>query len=417
MGVWSWDLSTDKLAWNSQMFELFDLPTDIDPTYETWRSALHPEDREPTVALLDEAVKGQAAFKTEFRVLGAGGKVRVIRAAARVERDSAGVARHVTGLNWDITETREAEAALRASEERVRLLLDSTDEAIYGIDLQGKCTFANPACARTLGYPDGQFLLGKDMHELIHHSRADGSRMPVEECRIHQAFRMGKGVHVDDEVIWRADGGSFPAEYRSSPQVTNGEVRGAVVTFTDISERRRSEERIQHLATHDALTDLPSLRLFKDRLSMALGSARRNNSRGAVMFLDLDGFKAVNDSLGHDAGDEVLREVARRLRSTLRSTDTAARMGGDEFMLIVNDLKTDTTAADMARKVIESLSLPVLFEDRELRVGVSIGIALFPGEEDVDALIKRADAAMYRVKAQGKSNFRFADAAEPVSGS
>ena len=144
----------------------------------------------------------------------------------------------------DITERKRAEEAIRASEERVRLLMDSTAEAIYGIDLQGNCTFANTACLRMLGYADSQTVIGRHMHDMCHHMRADGSVYPVGECPIHQSFRRGEGVHIDSEVLWRADGTSFPAEYWSHPVIDEGKAVGSVVTFLDITTRKRSEEEL-----------------------------------------------------------------------------------------------------------------------------------------------------------------------------
>ena len=159
----------------------------------------------------------------------------------------------------DITERKRTEQELRKSEEQVRLLLNSTGEAIYGIDLDGRCTFCNTACLRLLGYADTRDLLGENMHWLIHHSRADGMPYPLEACRIFQAFRKGEGTHVEDEVLWRADGTSFPAEYWSYPVRRGEQVVGAVVTFVDITERRRAEE-----AQHEG----------KERLRLALDAGR-----------------------------------------------------------------------------------------------------------------------------------------------
>ena len=144
----------------------------------------------------------------------------------------------------DITERRRVEEAIRASEERVRLLMDSTAEAICGIDLQGICTFANPACLRMLGYSDSQAVVGKNMHDLTHHTRADGSPYPVTECPIFRSFGSGEGTHVDDEVLWRADGTSFPAEYWSHPVIDGGKVVGSVVAFLDITKRKMAEEEL-----------------------------------------------------------------------------------------------------------------------------------------------------------------------------
>ncbi len=155
--------------------------------------------------------------------------------------DSGGKVAGLIGVILDITERKRFEESLKQSEEQVRLLLNSTAEGIYGIDLQGNCTFANPSCLRMLGYTDLEQLLGRNMHNLIHHSYPDGSPMNVENCHIYRAFREGRGMHRDDEVLWRADGASFPAEYWSHPQIVKGEVAGAVVTFTDITERKQTE--------------------------------------------------------------------------------------------------------------------------------------------------------------------------------
>lgn len=314
-----------------------------------------------------------------------------------------------SGMVVNIRRRQASESALEKSEAQVRLLLNSTAEAIYGLDMNGNCTFANPACLKILGYRDLEELIGKNMHQLIHHSYADGRPMPVETCRIYKAFHRGEGEHVDDEVLWRADGTSFPSEYWSYPQIENGKVIGAVVAFIDITERMQREEQIRHLATHDGLTDLPSLRLGRERLRMALSLSRRHKAMAAVMFIDLDGFKAVNDTYGHEAGDEVLREVSRRLSAGIRETDTAARVGGDEFMLVLTELKTAENAGEIAGKLLHSISKPILIQGAEAHVGASIGIALIPDHgNDPELLIKKADEAMYGVKKSGKNGYRFA---------
>ncbi len=176
----------------------------------------------------------------------------------------------------------------------------------------------------------------------------------------------------------------------------------------EIGDRRQAEERAQHLADHDALTGLPNRRLLEDRLTQALALSQRNRNQTAVMFIDLDRFKAINDSLGHTAGDQVLQEVAQRLVKQLRIGDTVCRVGGDEFVVVLQEAKRSTDAAGVAQKIIETLSQPVRAADRDLIVTPSIGIAVFPDDgRDAEALIRNADAAMYHAKESGRANYQF----------
>lgn len=180
-------------------------------------------------------------------------------------------------------------------------------------------------------------------------------------------------------------------------------------------EIQQQRDQIRHMATHDNLTGLPILRLANDRSQMAMARARRSGGKVGFMFIDLDGFKGINDLHGHDAGDAVLVEVARRLRITVRASDTAARIGGDEFLLILGDLGTAEQAAEVADKVLYAVAAPIMHGPHKISVGASIGIALFPDHAgELDALKKAADTAMYRVKASGKNAFVFAGAADAV---
>ncbi len=209
-----------------------------------WSAISHPEDVAVSLEAMAKLEREQPDWvEYEKRYLHKQGQVVWVR--IRISRISE------TAEGWDfvshledITERKRTEEAIRASEERVRLLMDSTAEAIYGIDLQGACTFANAACLRVLGYADARSVIGKNMHGLCHHTRADGSTYPVDECPISQSFREGEGIHVDDEVLWRADGTRFPAEYWSHPVIDGNKVVGSVVTFLDITTRRRAEEEL-----------------------------------------------------------------------------------------------------------------------------------------------------------------------------
>jgi len=423
------------------------------------------------------------------------------------------------------------EKELHEREELVRLLLESTAEAIYGVDSEGRCIFANPACARLLGYTHADDLLGRQIHDLVHHSHADGSAYREEECPIHRAFREGRPVYVDNEVFWRPDGTSFPVEYWSYPMRRTGQVVGSVVTFfdltdrlrgevksrlaatmfesthegvmitdansrilavnaafsrvtgfeeeeaigrtpellqsgrhgpdfyaaiwqaldemghwqgeiwnrrktgeiypellsisavhdqhgavcnyvgvfTDISQIKESEAKLAHLAHYDPLTGLPNRLLLSSRLQHAIEQAQRQTYRVAVLFLDLDRFKNVNDSLGHQAGDELLRSVTERLAHRLRAEDTLARLGGDEFVVLLERLHEPRDAALVARTMLDALADPfILSRGHEVYIGASIGISLYPDDgTDVPQLIQHADVAMYQAKDQGRNAYGF----------
>jgi diguanylate cyclase (GGDEF)-like protein/PAS domain S-box-containing protein len=313
---------------------------------------------------------------------------------------------------------------LGAEESRLRLVLESASEAIYGIDMEGHCTFANPACLRMLGYTSEPELIGKPMHATIHHSHPDGSPLPLAECKVHRSIHEGIESHVDTEVYWRRDGSSFPVEYWAHPQVLGGQIVGAVQTFIDITERKTTADALEQLAYYDTLTQLPNRRLMLDRLGRALASSARYHQHGALMLIDLDNFKALNDTQGHDVGDQLLVEVAARLVSSTRQGDTVARLGGDEFVVILEDLDASTAAAMQAEyvavKIQDQLRQPYLLDARESGsdLGIrhihqctsSIGITLFQGQSvTVDELMKRADTAMYQAKAAGRDTLRFFD--------
>jgi diguanylate cyclase (GGDEF)-like protein/PAS domain S-box-containing protein len=225
-------------------------------------------------------------------------------------------------------------------------------------------------------------------------------KTPYYECEVRLRHKDGQWIWIlarAKVVEWTRDG---------QPWLIAG-------INHDITQRKHIEEQIRHMANHDGLTNLPSLRLAKDRLAVALKTARRQQSIAAVMFIDLDGFKAVNDTYGHDIGDLTLKQVAQRLQACVREVDTVARIGGDEFLFIATGLRDRDNAAMIAEKIIQSVTQPVAFNGHQTSVGASIGIALFPPEcNDIDHMIKLADQAMYVAKHSRGKKYIFADSAE-----
>jgi len=304
---------------------------------------------------------------------------------------------------------------LHESREDMHRLLNSMAEGVYGVDTDGNCTFVNQSFLRMLGYQNENELLGKHMHELIHHSHADGSPYPATECKIYRAYQTNQAANVADEVFWRKDGVAIPVEYWSHPIVTGGVVTGAIATFVDITERKKAEQDISRLAFYDPLTSLPNRRLLLDRLQHALANSARSGRHGAIMFIDLDNFKVINDAKGHDCGDLVLIEVARRLQSCVREGDTVARLGGDEFVVMLEDMGSEaehaaTQAEEVGEKIRAVINQPYLIGEEEYHSTASIGISLFVDRATTsDTLLKNADIAMYQAKGSGRNAVRFFD--------
>lgn len=244
-GVWDWLIPENRLVWDKRMFTLYGVQEeDFSQAYEAWQKGLHPDDRVRSDLDSNLALQGVKKYDTEFRVVWPSGEVRQIKANALVIRAPDGKPLRMIGINYDITRQKLAEQKQKESEEVLSLILNSAAEAIWGIDMDGLCTFCNQACLDVLGYDSVDELLGKNMHSLIHHTFPDGSHYPMEKCRIFKSFQLGQGCHVDDEFFWRKDGSSFPAEYWSYPQHKNGKIVGAVVTFFDITERKLAEQRL-----------------------------------------------------------------------------------------------------------------------------------------------------------------------------
>lgn len=244
IGLWEWDVLTNTVTGSDESYRQFGF------TQETFSGRLedlvgrvHPQDRAGFSKTIDNMREGDREYASQFRVVWPDQTVYWIKARGVVFR--SGTAVHMLGIGVDITSLKETEQSRQESEDRYLLLLNSTAEGIYGLDLKGNCTFCNPACLRSLGYQAPEELLGKNMHALMHHTRGNGTPYPAEECQIYVAIREGEASHVAEEVLWRADGTSFQAIYWSYPMRSAGELFGAVVSFLDISELKRAEQSLR----------------------------------------------------------------------------------------------------------------------------------------------------------------------------
>jgi len=531
VGNWDWNIETGELWWSDEIFRVFGSePGAFEATYEKFLGFIHKDDvlkvQNAVQSALDHPHK---TYHVEHRIVRKDGVERNVLEQGHVTRNAEGIPIYMVGTVLDITDIRLIEEELKNSEARLRSFLNSTGEAIYGIDTNGTCLFANQACLDNLGYASPADLYGKNMHQLIHHSHENGDPYPEEQSHVLQ-FKRGKSAHEDSEVFWRKNGEYFPVEYQAAPIYTDGEITGAVVSFSDISERiavqknmrlsdqvfkhtgeaimiteasgeiinvnpaftaitgyrpdevlgklpsmmksgrhdktfyknmwqdiesngcwsgevwdrhktgiiypksltinavkdthakviqyigifsditpeKDAEKKLQHMAFYDSLTQLPNRTLYKERLEQELRIAKRRNEHLAVLFLDLDRFKYINDTLGHATGDELLVEASQRISECVRESDTVARLGGDEFTVILSNTHDTQSIEKISRAIINSISKKFIIKDNDVNIGVSIGIALYPKNGDnYGDLIKNADAAMYKAKEAGRNTFSF----------
>jgi diguanylate cyclase (GGDEF)-like protein/PAS domain S-box-containing protein len=342
--------------------------------------------------------KGGLSDQYEVRVRRKDGRTIWVEIGGAPVTDAEGRIVGSIGVHSDITERRAAEVALRESEARYRLMAENSTDLITRATLDGTILYASDASRSLIGFEPSE-IVGRRVRELIHTEDREEVRQLTR--LIHDAGPTTFSYRVqrkDGSLVW------FETTSRSVRNERTGELDEIVSVSRDISERRRNEEQIEFQAYHDALTGLPNRWLFRDRLTVALAQARRLKKPLAVMFLDLDRFKLVNDTLGHTLGDELLKAVAYRLKSVLREEDSIARMGGDEFTVLISDLGDADDALTIAQKLLDTVAQPMRVEGHDLYITTSIGVALFPDDGDTaDVLLKNADQAMYRAKESGRS--------------
>lgn len=369
------------------------------------QAVTHPDDLDQTLSLRQQALDGEFdVYRQTKRYLRKDGQVIWAQLTASLVCAADGSPRYFIGQVEDISLRRQNEELLRESEERFRLISTVASDGIVTLGPKGEVVYWNPAAERIFGYRADE-IVGRSFHELAAPSRfhPDFQRGFRAFCISGQGPLLGRVFEIS---ALRKSGEEFPVELSISALRIKDEWH-ALGVVRDISERKRAEDQIRHLAYYDALTDLPNRRLFLDRLNQALVQAKRHERALAVLYLDLDGFKQVNDTLGHDVGDQLLVAVAARLQTCVRGSDTVSRQGGDEFAMVLAEISQARDAMAVAEKVINNLKTPISVAGQELRISASIGIAIHPvdGTDDALALMKKADIAMYDAKAAGRNRY------------
>ena len=396
LGVLEWSPASNRLTGDDYLGMLFgNLPQPLDEPWESFIARVDEADRERVRLALTAKLPGSEAVCVQFRIAGEAYPPRRMEAHAKAYGNADNVQR-VVGILQDVTQRHQDETLLRQSS----VVFQTTAEAIMISDARRRIVAVNTAFSRITGYPENE-VTGLDPDILL---RVTPPLEHYADC-----LKPGAAGFWQGEVsCHRYDGSIFPAwQSVSVVHDPDGKLTHFVTAFSDVTEIYEAQQKLHHLAHHDPLTGLPNRLLFDDRLKNAIEQAIRNEQRCLLLFLDLDGFKVINDTLGHAIGDELLRVVGGRLRSVLRSSDTIARLGGDEFVILAGSINPDY-AAQLAQKILDQLRIPVPVAGELLSVTGSLGIAVFPENgADCQQLMRAADMAMYTAKAEGRNRYHF----------
>ena len=322
--------------------------------------------------------------------------------AAELNEISSSFNRMIERFEKTTESLHQTKEALHASEEKYRNILEQIEEGYYEVDLAGNLTFFNTRVSQILGYSveelksmNNRRYMDKDNSKkvFLYYSEVYRTGIPKNNLDVELIKKDGKKMYAGISITLIRDSLGLPVGFRG--------------IIHDITERKQIEEKIRQMAYHDSLTGLPNRKLFSDRWRVALAQSQRNQQKAGIVMLDLDNFKSVNDTLGHDVGDLLLQAAADRLSSALRKGDTVARFGGDEYVLIIPDLKVIEDTIPVAQKIVDSFRKPFLIDTHQLVVTTSIGIAVYPSDgTDVEILLKNADTAMYQAKQAGLTRYK-----------
>ncbi len=399
LGYWEWDIANDVVYWSDELYRIFGLPRTKAPLgVDDYIACVHADDRAAVRQLIEAALEHGTPYQSEHRAVRPDGEERFVACEGGVVRNARGDVERLVGTARDITEKRRAEEEMRKLSSAMR----QTADAVMITGRNGVIEYVNRAFEEITGFCADEALgqrpslLKSGMHDTAFYQRM------WETILRGETFR--------EIFINRRKTGELYHEEKTITPLTNehGVVTHFISTGKDITERVQAQQRLQFLAHHDPLTRLPNRILFLDRLHHAIARAHRHSAMLSVMFIDLDRFKNINDSLGHNVGDHVLQVIARRLSDAVREGDTVARLGGDEFAVLIEDISHPEGVSPTALKLLDSVGRPYVLNNEEFYLTGSIGISVYPSDgRDAQALLRHADAAMYRAKELGKNNFQF----------
>jgi diguanylate cyclase (GGDEF)-like protein/PAS domain S-box-containing protein len=441
LGSWNWDLANQALNWSDELCRIYGVEPGLhSPSYEDFLDRIHPEDRAGVQALVTQALADRKPFSHETRILRPDGEVRIILDQAEVLLDEHGDVAGMAGACLDITIRKRAELLERdrshvlelvAQNEPLPVILEFIGKllehqrpelmACVHLVREGRLFLGSRGAASGPDMDKIQGLLAGPGNGSFAEAAATAQPVVASDTRVHPSWsNLRDSVQHEGIRSWwsypirSADGNVlgtislFGAEPRQASaadlQLLESTARLSAVAI----EHRQLTDQLSHQAQHDALTGLPNRLLFRDRLGQALALAKRHRQQVAVLYMDMDRFKQINDTLGHSSGDALLRQAAIRLGNCLRKSDTLARLGGDEFTVVLTELGDARHATQVASKLVEAMRIPFEVDGRELFVSVSLGISIYPQDGlDGETLMANADVAMYRAKDGGRDNFQW----------
>jgi len=404
IGVWDLDLRARDLAWDDTMWRLHgEAPHGQRTSLASWRKRLHPQDRRAAVMAVRAALRDGSPLDGEWRVCWPDGSSHVLRSSGRVLRDAGGRPLRLSGVCWDVSEARRLQQQLEEQHELLEVTLQSIADAVLTTDALGRVTWLNPVAQRLTGWAASE-ARGQPASRVFTAQREETGEAlgdPVQRC-----LTTGRPTRLPAGAMLLGRDGELRAVDDSVAPIRDaqGRVLGAVLVFRDVTQQRRQFDEIRWRASHDGLTGLVNRVEFGQRLARTLERAKRDASHHALLAFDLDRFKAINDHCGHAAGDEVLREVARRLEAGVRGRDTVARLGGDEFAAILENCSLDE-ALHVAQKLCDAMDqYRYVHGEQRFRIGTSIGVAPLDGRwPDADTALREADACCMTAKELGRN--------------
>ena len=402
LGSWRMELATGRGAWSDETYTILGVGHDVASNFEAFLAAIHPDDLAAFTEVAERVMSAGEASTTQCRIVRPGGEVRWVSSRASAVRDDAGAVTTVYGTLHDITESTLAQEAIRDSETRLNEAQALAHIGNWRVDLHNGDVAWSDELYRLHGLEPGSFT--PSMHDFVSHVHPEDRERAEGHAR--RLLSNGDAVDIEFRVVW-PDGAVRWMHTQGSASVhEEGDADVLFGTTQDITDRKQIEDELAHQALHDPLTGLANRTLFRDHVEHAVNQAARSDGVHAVLFIDLDNFKHVNDSLGHAAGDELLRIVGTRLHSGLRVGDTVARLGGDEFGVLLEGTSNED-AASVAAHLLEALSPPMRIDGQEVVIGASIGITVGGKNSAADQQLRDADVALYAAKSAGKGRFEW----------